>query len=210
MIATLGVVAVVYGGSTLAESEPPADSVAVTSFKPSAPLVGDLLTLVASIGYGLYQVLYKKYAALPSDPEIASEALYEQICNDGINDTSGAYELPGREDLGDAVYPPPFGLHPNLLTSVVGFLTLIILWIPIPVLHYFGIESFRFPENATTTLAISGIAISGVIFNAGFMVRSILSMPLCRFYVYADSPGPLGPNHDFCRKLAHNRSSVLL
>ncbi|KAF8898766.1 hypothetical protein BD779DRAFT_1485450 [Infundibulicybe gibba] len=138
------------------------------SRKPSAPVVGNLLTLVASIIYGLYQVLYKRYAALPSDPEVVTTDLYQQISHD--DSATESYGTVGFEEYPDAVYPPPFGLHPNMLTSAIGFCTLIILWIPLPILHLLNIEHFVLPPNAMTTLAIVGIALSGVVFNAGFMV----------------------------------------
>jgi len=137
------------------------------SFKPTAPLLGDLLTLVASFGYGLYQVLYKIYAVLPSDPEVVPA--YEQISEDIDEDESPTVAV--HIDPAEAVYPPPFGFHPNLLTSLLGFTTFIILWIPIPFLHWTGAEVFRLPPNALTTLSITGIALSGVVFNAGFMVN---------------------------------------
>lgn len=166
-LATLGVVAVVYGGSTTPEVQEPRPEATPTSFiKPSAPLLGNLLTLVASMGYGLYQVLYKKYAALPSDPEIISDRLYEQIPEEAGDDLNTS-TIVGSED---AVYPPPFGLHPNFLTSIVGLYTIVVLWIPIPILHYTGLEIFRYPPNARVILSIVGISLSGVVFNAGFMV----------------------------------------
>jgi drug/metabolite transporter (DMT)-like permease len=149
------------------------------SFKPSAPLLGNLLTLVASFGYGLYQVLYKIYAALPSDPEVASDPMYEQIPED-VEDEAPAEAT--HIDPAEAVYPPPFGFHPNLLTSLLGFTTLITLWIPIPFLHWSGAELFRVPPNALTVLSIAGIALSGVVFNAGLMVNVSMSISSSQAY----------------------------
>ncbi|KAF8905564.1 hypothetical protein CPB84DRAFT_1771726 [Gymnopilus junonius] len=166
VLATLGTVAVVYGGSTApVDKEPSKSGISTTTslgFRPSAPLIGNLLTLLASFGYGLYQVLYKIYAALPSDPEVAADIAYEQIPDEDDNTIS--------VDPHEAVYPPPFGFHPNLLTSLMGLCTFLVLWIPIPFLHWSGKEPFRLPPNLLTVLSISGIALSGVIFNAGFMV----------------------------------------
>ena len=162
-LATLGVIAVVYGGTTTATNKSTTSSF---DFKPTAPLLGNLMTLVASFGYGLYQVFYKVYAALPSDPEVVSEGLYQEIS--GEDGTIGDYDLGSIQE--DVVYPPPFGFHPNLLTSLMGFFTFILLWIPIPFLHYSGAEIFRLPPNFITVLTISGIALGGVVFNSGFMV----------------------------------------
>ena len=120
-------------------------------------------------------MLYKIYAALPSDPEVASDPTYEQIPEDV---DSLALATP-TVDPAEAVYPPPFGFHPNLLTSLLGFMTFITLWIPIPFLHLFGVEMFRMPPDALTTLSIMGAALSGVVFNAGFMVNISARRP-CR------------------------------
>jgi len=169
-LATLGVAVVVYGGSTSSKvdnslPEPAAsDSAAVIEPKASSPLVGDLLTLLASVIYGLSQVLYKKYVALPSDPGLLSDRSYERVPT--LDDNSREDVAPSEE----AVYPPPFGLHPNLFTSLIGLLTFAILWIPIPLLHYFNISHFSFPTNKETYFTIAGIAASGVLFNAGFMI----------------------------------------
>lgn len=161
-LATLGVIAVVYGGTATSTKN------STVVFKPTAPLIGNLLTLFASFGYGLYQVLYKIYAALPSDPEVVSDGLYQEISGeDDIRDSDPDHDLRSIQEV--AVYPPPFGFHPNLLTSVMGFFTFIFLWIPIPFLHYTGAEIFRLPPNFFTVSAISGIALGGVVFNAGFM-----------------------------------------
>ena len=167
-LATLGVITVVYGGASSSTKKVTTSSF---FFKPSAPLLGNLMTLVASFGYGLYQVLYKIYAALPSDPDVVSEGLYQEITGeDSIRD----HHLGTIQE--DAVYPPPpFGFHPNLLTSLMGFFTFILLWIPIPFLHYSGAEIFRLPPDFLTFLAICGIALGGVVFNAGYMASLILT-----------------------------------
>jgi drug/metabolite transporter (DMT)-like permease len=168
VLATVGVAVVVYGGSTSSKHgdtlPEPASSNSTALIKPKAPLAGDLLTLLASVIYGLYQVLYKKYVALPSDPELLCDGLYERVATVDDNSPEDAV-LPE-----EAVYPPPFGLHPNLITSLIGLLTLVIFWIPLPLLHYFDVEHFSIPTDRATFFTIAGIAGSGVLFNAGFMV----------------------------------------
>ncbi|KAF5313178.1 hypothetical protein D9619_003283 [Psilocybe cf. subviscida] len=172
VLATLGTVAVVYGSASEesgnTHTDAPANATGIhLSLKPTAPLVGNLLTLVASFGYGLYQVLYKIYAALPSDPELAAELQYEAIPDD-VEESGG--ETSFGAHAADADAQLPFGLHPNLLTSLLGLATLLILWIPIPFLHWSGAEVFRLPPDFHTVLSITGIALSGVVFNSGFMV----------------------------------------
>lgn len=168
LLATLGVTVVVYGGSRASPNIETISTRSLPSMRgPSAPLVGDVLTLIASVGYALYQVLYKKYAALPSDPEVVAERIYEQLPN---SDDSNNEEEETVIDLQDAVYPTPFGLYPNALTSAIGVCTFLALWIPIPILHYSGTEPFSLPPTLLTLFAIAGVAVSGVVFNAGFMV----------------------------------------
>jgi hypothetical protein len=169
VVATLGVVVVVYGGSTHTvpaklPTEP--SSAATATMRPAEPLIGDILTLFGSVGSGLYQVLYKKYASLPSDPDevIPGHDTYTPL-PDSEDRVEGV-----SEDTEDTTYPPPFGLHSNLLTSMIGVCTLLLLWIPIPLLHWTRIEPFSLPENLATVASIAGIALSGVMYNAGVMV----------------------------------------
>ncbi|KAF7310896.1 hypothetical protein HMN09_00632800 [Mycena chlorophos] len=165
-LATIGVLVVVYGGSTSADAN---ETHKRAYLKPSAPLVGDMLTLVASVGYAGYQVLYKKHAALPNDPEVIAERAYEYL--PGNEDDEEEIREPVHPTIqDDVVYPPPFGLHPNLITSAIGLCTLAILWIFIPILHHLDIEPFVAPDSPAIVFTIIGIAATGVIFNAGFMV----------------------------------------
>ncbi|KAI0068224.1 hypothetical protein BV25DRAFT_1793344 [Artomyces pyxidatus] len=174
VLATLGTLAVVYGG--VQQADVPSSS--KTRREPGAhggsakaPVVGDLLTLCASVGYGLYQVLYKRHAALPSDPEFESSDTYIPVSlstDDLSNSLSG--DLEDNLDLDGAVYPPPFGFHPNFLTSAIGLCTFILLSIFLPILHYTNAESFRLPSNLSTVVSIAGIALSGVAFNSGLMI----------------------------------------
>jgi hypothetical protein len=166
LIATFGVMAVVYGG--VRQSELPhtdqREAFVDTSetVKPKAPVLGDLLTLCGSIVYGLYQVMYKRHAALLPDGESELVGPYVPLLDsDGLS----AGEL---DD--DLAYPPPFGLYPNLLTGGIGLMTLSSLWIILPILHYSGYERFRLPDNPTLVLSIAGIAGSGLVLNAGLLV----------------------------------------
>ena len=189
VVATSGAMAVIYGSSTsphnsdtsIADSHDSKSSSPV--FKPSTALIGDSLTLLAAIIYGVYQVLYKKYVALPTDPDaeldgldVPPSALYTPVPEDPDERT---HVLPPIEQEAeeDMVYPPPFALYPNLLTSAIGVCTFFILWLPIPILHWTGIKPFHLPPDSKTAAVIIGIALSGVVFNASFMVRpSLLSL----------------------------------
>ncbi|PIL31921.1 transporter [Ganoderma sinense ZZ0214-1] len=172
LIATAGAAVVVYGdsGSNKKSSEF-LDSSAIEQ-GPRPPLIGDLLTLVASLLYAAYQVAYKAYAALPNDPEVAADDMYTPLAATPDEPTDDLDAGPDAAIWSHAhiIDPLPFGLHPNLLTLGIGTCTLLVFWVPIPILHIIGIEPFELPHRGITYAAIGGIALSGAIFNAGFMV----------------------------------------
>ncbi|KAG2366510.1 hypothetical protein BDR07DRAFT_1327812 [Suillus spraguei] len=169
-LATIGVLTIVYGDST------PSNTIAavtrdMTVAQTSGPLFGDIITLVASVIYGLYQVLYKKYAALPSDLEPAAEPTqYTHIPASAEQAGDGETVSSPLAASDQGSFSLPFGLHANFLTACIGVCTLFVLWIPLTVLHYYGIEEFALPSNMVTFAAIAGICTTGVIFNAGFMI----------------------------------------
>jgi len=173
LIATFGVLAVVYGDAQQSEShlsdhrKAQEASDATESGKPKAPLLGDLLTLCASFGFGLYQVLYKRHVALPLDQEFELGGSYAPLPeSDGI--PASELSEAGKE-IDDLTYPPPFGLHANLMASGVGLMTFFFLWIMLPFLHYSGYERFRLPDSPTIVLSIAGIAATGLTFNVGML-----------------------------------------
>ena len=167
VIATLGAALVVYGSSSGTSANSAAET---TPAETKAPLVGDMLTLVASVIYGIYQVLYKMYAALPTPPDGHVEDLYVEPAYEPIVDASDELGEVPVSDKPEMVYPPPFGLYANALTTAIGICTFLLLWIPIPILHVLDVETFRLPADITTISVIAGIALSGVAFNAGLMV----------------------------------------
>lgn len=175
-LATFGVMTVIYGGTTASTSGP--ELTQTTVIHNPAPLIGNILTLVASLVYALYQVLYKKYVALPTDSEPLSDRTHYRPVSSAENVTDEEVPVPMFKD--DLVYPPPFGIYPNLITTLIGVCTFCILWIPIPILHYFHLEEFRLPTNVDSVMAIAGIVASGIVFNAGFMVRHVLRWLLSR------------------------------
>ncbi|PAV21963.1 hypothetical protein PNOK_0192000 [Pyrrhoderma noxium] len=159
VVASVGVLAVVYGSNG---SESPSKD------HPKAPLIGCLLSLIASVGYGLYQVLYNMYAVPPSEREHDTGDWQRlSISSDGISIDE---ELQGINSIEDTVYPPPFGLYANALTSGMGIITFMFLWIPLPLLHMSSIEPFEWPSDMKTLLAIGGIALSALTFLTTFMI----------------------------------------
>lgn len=178
ILSIVGATAVVYGGSGTSPDKGESASMPnklerAPEPSASAPLIGDLLTLSASILYGAYQVLYKIYAALPNDPEVldTENEAYAPLTSpyDELSEEESSFaetELPEAALL----HPPPFGLYPNMLTSAIGVCTFLVLWIPIPFLQFFGVARLALPTTARQALVIAGIALSGVVFNAGFMI----------------------------------------
>ncbi|KAI0639445.1 hypothetical protein C8Q77DRAFT_64115 [Trametes polyzona] len=175
LIATAGVLAVVYGSSTADGAASDASNDSLVAAEPrrarAAPLVGDLLTLAASIIYAAYQVLYKIHAALPDDPEVQSDALYSPIPEAETPVEDAGEHVEGSLLIADdIIHPLPFGLYPNFLTSAIGICTMLVLWIPVPILDVLDIEPFELPKTGITYGVIAGIALTGAVFNAGIMV----------------------------------------
>ena len=167
--ASIGVLCVVYGakGQNSSSSD--------ESLK--APFVGNLLTLVASLGYGLYQVAYNLYAVPSSESELDLEHDNWQRVPTSLDaanvSVADEQQLEGAMLNAGAAPSPPFGLYANALTCGMGVMTFVFLWIPIPFLHYYSIEPFTWPSNLRTVISIAGIAASGLTFNATFMVLFI-------------------------------------
>ncbi|KAG8904889.1 hypothetical protein FRC01_008564, partial [Tulasnella sp. 417] len=132
-----GVFAVVYGGAQSDHSDAPSINTTGTGSK----IFGDILALTSSVGYALYQVLYKRYAVLepedqpPSPPPTDLAGAYQPLLTD---DSQEGLSTPPETEEVDA-HPnsvkPPFGFFPNFLTSMIGVTTLFVLWIPIPIMH---------------------------------------------------------------------------
>lgn len=79
---------------------------------------------------------------------------------------------------------PPEGTSPgrsvifaNVVASGIGTFTLSVLWIPLPILHFTGIEPFEFPTGETAyMMAIS--VLSNVLFSGAFLVLISLTSPV--------------------------------
>lgn len=175
-MASIGAAIVVYGNSDSSSTEGGEEGAPLT-MQPTAPLLGCLLTLVASIGYAFYQVFYKEYAALDNDAEKLAED-YQRLPTSSSEDPYTSISPSPLQDpihFKNTVYPPPFGLHPNFLLSSIGVCTICVLWTLLPILHYSNVESFRLPPDVHTVIAIAGVAVSGLTFNACFMVCHLLT-----------------------------------
>lgn len=59
------------------------------------------------------------------------------------------------------VSPTLLLLYSNAITSLIGLCTLVLLWIPIPLLHWIGLEEFQVPPKEAG-LAMVGIILGGI------------------------------------------------
>ncbi|KAG1124530.1 hypothetical protein G6F42_009543 [Rhizopus arrhizus] len=71
----------------------------------------------------------------------------------------------------------PTILFANTITGIIGIVTFLLLWIPFPLLHVTGIETFELPDLSTFGYILA-IASMSVIYNATFMAVIALVNPV--------------------------------
>ncbi|KAJ3758677.1 hypothetical protein EV360DRAFT_70136 [Lentinula raphanica] len=152
VLATVGVVLVVYGGNIDSGND------GLHPTRHHTRLVGDLLALLASILYAVYQLFYDAFIEPPLNP----------LPILGTLPTSES--MPLVQEYKDAIYPPPYGLESSFWTSMIGLCTMSLLWIVFPVLQSLGVENFSLPDDSVVVLAILGAALSGAMFMTGTMI----------------------------------------
>jgi drug/metabolite transporter (DMT)-like permease len=64
-----------------------------------------------------------------------------------------------------------------MVTGGIGAMTLLLLWIPLPILHYTGLETFELPDRNTFGM-IMAIGSMSVIYNASMMCVIALVNPV--------------------------------
>jgi len=134
-IAIAGVLIVAYGDGAGSSASVPDPSITRRFF-------GNIIIGFGSVLYGLYEVLYKRFACPP----------------DGVS--------PGR----GTIFANAFG-------SLIGAFTLLVLWIPIPILHLTGIEPFVLPTGRTAFLLLISV-IANATFAGSFLVLISLTSPV--------------------------------
>lgn len=105
-------------------------------------LVGNLIIGVGSVLYGLYEVLYKRYACPPEGTSAGRSMIFA-----------------------------------NTYGSLIGLFTLLVLWIPLPVLHILGLETFRWPTGEAAWMLIISV-IANATFSGSFLVLISLTSPV--------------------------------
>lgn len=71
----------------------------------------------------------------------------------------------------------PTILFANTITGIIGIVTFLLLWMPFPLLHFSGIETFELPDISTFGYILA-IASMSVIYNATFMAVIALVNPV--------------------------------
>lgn len=145
-IAIIGVLVVAYGDGTDTDTDTDTDS--DTDSGPGGEIpsgtrfLGNLIIGVGSVLYGLYEVLYKRFACPPS----------------------------GTSAFRSVTFANTFG-------SMIGLFTIFVLWIPIPILHWTGIEPFEVPTGRAAWLLFWSIVMN-MSFAGSFLVLISLTSPV--------------------------------
>ncbi|KAK4200934.1 hypothetical protein QBC40DRAFT_64973 [Triangularia verruculosa] len=133
-VAIIGVLVVAYGGGSSSDEAGQAG--------PATRFAGNIIIGIGSVLYGLYEVLYKRYAC-PPDGTSANRSM----------------------------------MFANTVGSLIGVFTVFVLWIPIPVLHILGWETFEIPTGETATLLLISV-VANMVFSGSFLVLISLTSPV--------------------------------
>ncbi|KAL8698856.1 MAG: hypothetical protein Q9201_006345 [Fulgogasparrea decipioides] len=152
----------------------------------SIPLLGDKLRFdkafaVAVAIAGVMTIAYgdSKQAGEGADPNEANNRTVGNIVIGVGSVLYGLYEV-----LYKRMACPPDGASPgrgaifaNTFGSLIGCFTLLVLWIPLPILHFTGLETFQWPPGkAKWMLFIS--TLSNAVFSGSFLVLISLTSPV--------------------------------
>ncbi|CAK7566522.1 MAG: hypothetical protein SEPTF4163_004469 [Sporothrix epigloea] len=140
LVAVAGVLIVAYGDA--GSSSSPTEGGGQENTHGENRLLGNLIIGGGSVLYGLYEVLYKRFACPP----------------DGCS--------PGR----GMIFANTFG-------SCIGIFTLTVLWLPLPILHVLGIETFSLPTGRVAWYLFLSV-IMNVTFAGSFLVLISLTSPV--------------------------------
>ncbi|ORY68954.1 uncharacterized protein BCR38DRAFT_424856 [Pseudomassariella vexata] len=137
LIAIVGVLVVAYG-----DSKPPAEGSEEPASADGTRFLGNMIIGVGSVLYGLYEVLYKRWACPP----------------EGVSAQRGM-------------------IFANAFGSCIGFFTLTVLWIPLPLLHMLGWETFELPTGETALYLWLSVVMNAT-FAGSFLVLISLTSPV--------------------------------
>ncbi|KAJ4302452.1 hypothetical protein N0V88_002596 [Collariella sp. IMI 366227] len=142
-VAIVGVLVVAYGdGAGTGEESSAKGDGGSGGLNPGTRFAGNLIIGAGSVLYGLYEVLYKRFACPPEGTDAARGVIFA-----------------------------------NTFGSLIGAFTLFVLWIPIPLLHILGWETFELPTGQTAWLLFISV-ISNMMFSGSFLVLISLTSPV--------------------------------
>ncbi|EER27169.1 hypothetical protein D8B26_005709 [Coccidioides posadasii str. Silveira] len=155
----------------------------------SIPLLNDKLRFdkVFSVGVAIIGVIIVAYGGghpdgIPPSETEAEKASNRTLGNLIIGAGSVLYGL--YEVLYKRLACPPEGTSPgrgvifaNTFASLIGIFTLLVLWIPLPILHVFGWETFEWPQGEARWLLFIS-TISNATFSGSFLVLISLTSPV--------------------------------
>ncbi|KAK3947239.1 hypothetical protein QBC32DRAFT_354927 [Pseudoneurospora amorphoporcata] len=145
-IAIIGVLVVAYGDSDGTDTESESKGAGAgddeTTSSSTQRFLGNLIIGIGSVLYGLYEVLYKRFACPPE----------------------------GTSAFRSVTFANTFG-------SMMGVFTVFVLWIPIPILHWTGIEPFEVPTGRAAWLLFWSIVMN-MGFSGSFLVLISLTSPV--------------------------------
>ncbi|KAF7713148.1 Solute carrier protein, family 35 member F3/F4 protein [Penicillium ucsense] len=139
-VAIIGVLIVAYGDRP--SKAAPDGSAKAGDTEAQNRLLGNIIIGIGSVLYGLYEVLYKRFACPPEGTS------------------------PGR----GTIFANTFG-------SMIGCFTLCVLWIPIPILHMLGWETFRLPTGEAAWMLVISV-LANATFSGSFLVLISLTSPV--------------------------------
>ncbi|OBZ83981.1 hypothetical protein A0J61_07968 [Choanephora cucurbitarum] len=139
------------------------------------------LTKICAVLLCLIGVLTMACWPLPSEDSDIKQAQKDKIAEwMGILVASIGAALYGFYEVYYKKYASPSQptvLFANTLTGTIGLITLLVLWIPFPILHMLNIETFELPDLETFGYILA-IASMSVIYNATFMAVIALVNPV--------------------------------
>ncbi|KAI0179421.1 hypothetical protein GGR52DRAFT_536116 [Hypoxylon sp. FL1284] len=144
LIAIVGVLVVAYGDSketTDGEEGPGAEAVDAAK-EAGTRFLGNMIIGAGSVLYGLYEVLYKRWACPPE----------------------------GTSAHRGMIFANAFG-------SCIGSFTLLVLWVPLPLLHVLGWERFELPTGQAALYLFVSVIMNAT-FAGSFLVLISLTSPV--------------------------------
>lgn len=145
LVAILGVLIVAYGDNVATKHSSHSGGAPQNPEDGGAAknrTTGNLIIGVGSVLYGLYEVLYKRFACPPEGTS------------------------PGR----GMIFANTFG-------SLIGCFTLLVLWIPIPIFHVLGIETFELPTGRVAWWLLLSV-LANATFSGSFLILISLTSPV--------------------------------